>query len=96
MQKLTGSASIGALTSKANVEVPIVKDHVSLLLNGRTTYSDWMLKQLPEDSGYKNGSANFYDFSGVLTWKLNSLHRLKIYGYWSHDKFSFSSQDKYG
>ena len=96
MQKLTGSASIGALTSKANVEVPIVKDHLSLLLNGRTTYSDWMLKQLPEDSGYKNGSANFYDFSGVLTWKLNSLHRLKIFGYWSHDKFSFSSQDKYG
>ena len=96
MQKLTGSASIGALTSKANLELPIVKDHVSLLLNGRTTYSDWMLKQLPEDSGYKNGSANFYDFSGVLTWKLNSLHRLKIYGYWSHDKFSFSSQDKYG
>ena len=96
MQKLTGSASIGALTSKLNLELPIVKDHVSLLLNGRTTYSDWMLKQLPEDSGYKNGSANFYDFSGVLTWKLNSLHRLKIYGYWSHDKFSFSSQDKYG
>jgi len=24
------------------------------------------------------------------------LHRLKIYGYWSHDKFSFSSQDSYG
>ena len=96
MQKLTGSASIGALTSKLNLELPIVKDHLSLLLNGRTTYSDWMLKQLPEDSGYKNGSANFYDFSGVLTWKLNSLHRLKIYGYWSHDKFSFSSQDKYG
>ena len=96
MQKLTGSASIGLLTSKANLEIPIVKDHVSLLLNGRTTYSDWILKQLPEDSGYKNGTANFYDFGGVLTWKLSSLHRLKIYGYWSNDKFSFSSEDKYG
>jgi len=96
MQKLTGSASIGALTSKLNLELPIVKDHVSLLLNGRTTYSDWMLKQLPEDSGYKNGSANFYDFGGVLTWKLNSMHRLKLYGYWSKDKFSFSSEDSYG
>ena len=96
MRKLTGSASIGALTSKLNLEVPIVKDHVSLLLNGRTTYSDWMLKNLPEDSGYKNGSANFYDFGGVLTWKLNSMHRLKIYGYWSNDKFSFSSNDNYG
>ena len=96
MQKLTGSASIGALTSKVNLEIPVVKDHVSLMLNGRTTYSDWMLKLLPEKSGYKNGKANFFDLGGVLTWKLNSIHRLKIYGYWSKDKFSFSSQDNYG
>ena len=96
MQKLTGSASIGALTSKANIEIPIVKEHVSLLLNGRTTYSDWILKYLPEKSGYKNGKANFYDLGGALTWKLNNRHRLKLYGYWSHDKFSFSSDDSYG
>ena len=96
MQKFTGTASIGVLTSKANIEIPIVKEHVSLLLNGRTTYSDWILKQLPEDSGYKNGTANFNDFGGVLTWKLNNLHRLKVYGYWSNDRFSFTSQDKYG
>ena len=96
MQKLTGSASIGALTSKANIEIPIVKEHVSLLLNGRATYSDWILKKLPEKSGYKNGTANFYDLGGVLTWKPNSMHRLKVYGYWSKDKFSFSSKDSYG
>ena len=96
MQKLTGSASIGALTSKANLEIPVVKNHVSLLLNGRTTYSDWILKKLPEDSGYKNGSASFYDFGGVLTWRINNMHRLKVFGYWSKDKFSFSSQDNYG
>ena len=96
MQKFTGSASIGVLTSKANIEIPIVKDHVSLLLNGRTTYSDWILRQLPEKSGYKNGSANFFDLGGVLTWKLNNMHRLKVFGYWSNDKFSFSSQDNYG
>ena len=96
MQKLTGQASIGVLTSKANVEIPIWKDHVSLLLNGRTTYSDWILKQLPEKSGYKNGTANFYDIGGVLTWKLNDMHRLKVFGYWSKDKFSFSSNDNYG
>ena len=96
MQKLTGSASLGALTSKANIEIPIVKEHVSLLLNGRTTYSDWILRKLPEKSGYKNGSANFYDLGGVLTWKLNSMHRFKVYGYWSNDKFSFSSLDSYG
>ena len=96
MQKLTGSASIGALTSKANLEIPIVKDYVSLLLNGRTTYSDWMLKHLSEKSGYKNGTANFYDLGGVLTWKINNRYRVKVNGYWSRDKFSFSSDDSYG
>ena len=96
MQKLTGSASIGALTSKANIEIPVVREKVSLLLNGRTTYSDWILKKLPEKSGYKNGTANFYDLGGVLTWKLNDRHRLKVHGYWSNDRFSFSSQDNYG
>lgn len=96
MRKFTGSASIGALTSKANLEIPIVKDHMSLLLNGRTTYSDWILKKLPEKSGYKNGTADFYDLGGVLTWKLNNMHRLKVYGYLSNDKFSFVSKDKYG
>ena len=96
MQKFTGSASIGVLTSKATLEIPIVKEKVSLLLNGRTTYSDWILKKLPEKSGYKDGSANFYDLGGVLTWKPNSRNRLKVNGYWSHDKFSFSSDDNYG
>ena len=96
MQKFTGSASIGALTSKANLEIPIVKEHVSLLLNGRTTYSDWILKKLPEKSGYKNGTANFFDVGGVLTWRLDNMHRLKVYGYLSNDKFSFSSLDNYG
>ena len=96
MQKFTGSASIGALTSKVNLEIPIVKDHLSLLLNGRTTYSDWILEKLPEKSGYKDGKANFYEFGGELTWKLNSMHRLRLYGYWSKDKFSFSTEDNYG
>lgn len=96
MKKFTGSASIGVLTSKTSLEIPIVKDHVSLLFNGRTTYSDWIMKKLPEKSGYKDGRANFFDLGGVLTWKLNNLHRLKIFGYWSNDRFSFSSTDKYG
>lgn len=95
MRKFCGSASIGVLTSKANLEIPIIKDRVSLLVNGRTTYSDWMMKLLPEKSGYKNGTANFYDYGGVLTAKFSERHRLKIFGYISNDKFSFSTSDNY-
>ena len=91
-----GSASIGLLTSKATLEAPIVKDKATLLLGGRTTYSDWMLKMIPEKSGYKNGSAGFWDLSGTLAVNFSRNHRLNIYGYYSDDRFSFSQDNKYG
>ena len=95
MKEWHGAFSIGILTSKANLEVPLVKNHVSLLLSGRTTYSDWMLKMLPESSGYKNGNAGFYDYGGILTYKINKLHKVKVNGYYSSDRFSFNNYDKY-
>ena len=95
-QEWHGSASIGLLTSKATLEAPIVKDKVLLLLGGRTTYSDWMLKMIPEKSGYKDGKAGFWDLSGTLTINFSRNHRLNIYGYYSDDKFSFSPYNKYG
>lgn len=58
-----GSASIGAVTSKAMLEIPVIKDRMSLLLGGRATYSDWMLKLMPKEKkeaslgdGYVGGS----------------------------------------
>lgn len=96
MKRFGGSVSLGVLTSKLNLEIPIVRDHLSLLVNARTTYSDWILKKLPAKSGYKDGSANFYDLGSVLTWKFNDHHRLKVHGYYSKDAFSFSTNNKYG
>lgn len=91
-----GTASIGLLTSKATLEAPIVKDKVSLLLGGRTTYSDWMLGMIPEKSGYKDGSAGFWDLSGTLAINFSRNHRLNLYGYYSNDRFAFNPYNKYG
>ena len=95
-QKWHGSASLGVLTSKAHLEMPLVKDKLSLLLAARTTYSDWMLKLLPDDSEYHDGRAGFYDLNGTLAWTLNPKHIVKAFGYYSHDRFSFTPYDKYG
>ncbi len=91
-----GSASIGLLTSKATLEIPIVKDHATLLVGGRTTYSDWMLGMIPEKSGYRDGSAGFWDASATLATAINRNHRINAYFYASNDRFSFSDNDKYG
>lgn len=95
-EKFTGSAGIGLVTSKLNLEIPIIKDRTSVLLSGRTTYSDWIMKQLPEKSGYKNGTAGFYDLAAIVAHKFNDKHSLNVYGYYSHDRFAFNSNEKYG
>ncbi len=95
MEEFSGKAGIGLVTSNAALEIPIVKQKSSLLLTGRTTYSDWILKQIPEDSGYNDGKAGFYDLGLVFTQKINDKNQLNIYGYYSYDRFSFSADEKY-
>ncbi len=90
-----GSLTLGLVTSKGALEIPIVKDKVSLLVGGRTTYSDWMLKMIPEDSGYKNGKAGFWDLGATLSANLAQGHNLIVSGYYSHDRFSFTQYDHY-
>lgn len=94
-EKFTGSAGLGLVTSKMNLEIPIIKQKTSVLLSGRTTYSDWILKTLPKKSGYKDGKAGFYDLGTVISHKFNDKNFLNVYGYYSHDRFSFSKNEKY-
>jgi hypothetical protein len=61
----------------------------------RTTYSDWMLKRLPEQSGYSDGSAEFYDANLSLAHRVNERNSLILYGYFSRDRFSFDADNQY-
>lgn len=94
-EKFTGSAGIGLVTSKLNLEIPIIKEKTSLLLSGRTTYSDWIMKTLPNKSGYRDGKAGFYDLGTVFSHTVNERNKLNVYGYYSHDRFAFNDNEKY-
>lgn len=94
-EKYQGELSLGLLTSSMSLEGPIRKDKTSLLLSGRTTYSDWMLGLLPEKSGYKNGKAGFWDANIVLSHQFSQKDNLYLSGYYSHDRFNFIEDEKY-
>lgn len=95
-KKFVGVAGIGLLTSKLSLEIPLWKDRTSLLVSGRTTYSDWILGLLPEKSGYKDGKAGFYDVGATLSHTFNVRNKLNVYGYYSRDRFEFNENEKYG
>ena len=71
-KKITGSAGIGLLTGKFHLEGPIIKNKTNFIIGARTTYSDWILGILPENSGYKNGTASFHDITAGISHKIDS------------------------
>lgn len=92
-KKFTGSAGIGLLTSRLNVEGPIDKDKTSFIFGGRTTYSDWLLHLLPD--AYKHSSASFYDLNLGISHQIDEKNNLYFTGYMSHDAFKLNSDTTY-
>ncbi|MDL2208446.1 TonB-dependent receptor [Parabacteroides sp. OttesenSCG-928-O15] len=91
---LSGQVSLGLLTSRATFEGPI-GNKTSFILGGRTTYSDWILKKLPEKSGYNNGRAGFYDLNAIVDHKFSENDNLYLSGYYSRDRFNFDADERY-
>ena len=89
MQKWKGSAGLGVLTSRLQVEGPIVKGKTSINAGGRITYSDWMMARLPKNSAYAGGSAGFADANLGITHRFDANNTLQAYGYYAKDRFSF-------
>lgn len=90
MSKVKGSLGIGVLTSRFHLEGPLSKGKTSFIVGARTTYSDWILKQLPTESAYSGGGAGFTDVSLGLTHRFDGANSLSANGYFASDRFAFS------
>jgi hypothetical protein len=88
--KFSGQGGIGPITSHLTLELPLVKNRTTIMVGGRTTYSNWILKQIPK-SEFQNSSASFYDYFTRITHKVNDKNSLYFLLYASHDQFNLSS-----
>lgn len=82
---------VGPISSRFLAEGPIKTDKTSLLISGRTSYADWILKRAtnPDVNG---SSLFFYDANLGLTHRFNPRSSLKLSAYSSRDYFKFSDQ----
>jgi hypothetical protein len=92
-KKFAGSAGIGLITSRFNIEGPIDSNRTSFIFGGRTTYADWLLKSLPQS--YKNSSASFYDLNFNISHHINDKNTLFLSTYFSNDGFKLNSDTTY-
>lgn len=93
-KQLSGSAGIGPLTSKLTLEGPLVKDKTTFIASGRTTYSNWLLKTLP-DAEYSNSTASFSDLDLHIAHTFNPKNSLYFTGYLSADQFRLNNDTLY-
>ncbi len=87
-QRFNVSGGLGLISSKLNVEGPIVKDKASFLITGRRTYADLFLKATED---FKDNTLYFYDLNAKLNYKLGQKDRLFLSGYFGRDKLGFGS-----
>ena len=93
-KKFSGAGGVGPLTARLTLEGPILSDKTTFIVGGRTTYSDWLLKTIPNDD-YKNSSASFYDVNVRISHEINSKNNLYLTGYLSNDQFKLNSDTLY-
>ena len=89
MRHWKGSAGIGLLTSRLHFEGPLNEGKTSVIAGVRTTYSDWLLKKLPQESAYAGGSAGFTDANLGVAHRIDENNSLHGYAYFATDRFSF-------
>ncbi len=87
--KLKGG--LGPVSSRLALEGPIVKDRVSFIAGLRSSYSDWILKQVDVLEVSKS-SALFYDANARLTIKPSDKSTLILSGYGSEDEFVYNEE----
>jgi hypothetical protein len=93
-KKFSGGGGLSPLTGRLSLEIPVKKDKSSLLVAGRTTYSDWLLKQLPSEA-LNESQASFYDVSANYTHTISSRATFYLSGYMSNDRFRFNGDTTY-
>jgi hypothetical protein len=101
MQKYHGNVSVGLISSKLNVEGPIVKDKLSFNLSFRRTYGDllikpalWIASAMNSEMSKLNTGYNFYDLNAKLNWKISDKDRLYLSFYTGDDAINFGVRYK--
>jgi hypothetical protein len=94
LKEFEGNGDIGLFSSKLTLQGPLKKDKASFIISGRTTYSDWILKRIP-DMDIRKSRANFYDFNAKLNFILNQNNRLSLFTYMSNDNFNLAGRNLY-
>jgi hypothetical protein len=92
-KEYSGSAGIGLITSRFNIDGPLIKNKTSFILGARTTYANWLLGLLPK--AYRDSRAAFNDVNLGIAHHGGKNNDLYLTAYASNDHFNLVSDSNY-
>ena len=90
-EQFHGDAGIGIISSRINIEGPLIKNKSSFLVSARRTYLDALVYPFLPD--YAKGGYFFYDLNAKIDFRINDRDRLFISSYMGNDRFYFNFKD---
>ncbi len=85
--KWQGEGGIGLISSRLTVEGPLKKEKSSILVSGRRTYADLIIKPFLKATDSENTGYYFYDFNAKINYDFGRNNKLYLSGYFGKDKF---------
>ncbi|NND32498.1 MAG: TonB-dependent receptor, partial [Saprospiraceae bacterium] len=82
---------LGLVSSRITLDGPLEKNKTSVLFAARSTYSNWLLRQVqvPE---VQASSVSFYDLNFRLAHRFNEKNNLTLSAFITEDQFSFNNE----
>jgi hypothetical protein len=91
-RNFNASGGVGLVSSRLTVEVPVIKDKISLIISGRRTYADLIARLLfPANIIRDDMQFYFYDLNVKLNYTINQKNRLFLSGYFGKDVFELGN-----
>ncbi|MUP37615.1 TonB-dependent receptor [Labilibaculum euxinus] len=92
--KINGKVGISPVTTKAFLNLPILKNKLSIMNSFRFTYSDWIVDKI-DSKELVDSKSNFHDLHGKILYKPNSNNQFELSYYKSKDEFQLHSDTLY-
>lgn len=93
-KKFSGSGGLSPVTGRLTLEGPLMKDRSSFIVGLRSTYSDWLLRQI-DMWELQDSRAAFSDLSCLITHRVNERNQLSLSAYISNDSFALNNDTTY-
>jgi outer membrane cobalamin receptor len=101
-KQIHGNFSVGVITSKFNLEGPLIKDKTTFNISYRRTYGDLIIKPAIWYAAKKENNTNnysagyyFYDLNAKITHKISDTDKLFLSLYSGDDAIDMSIKDNY-